>query len=90
MGSEKTPAKSTGGRRRTDPGSAREELRRRFGLTEAESTVAESLLCGLSYEDAARSLGMSPHTIHSHVKAIHRKAGVGTTLELVARFYAPD
>ena len=89
MPREKNPGGSTPGRRRTDPGSAHDELRRRFGLTDVEADVAETLLRGLSYEDAAQSLGMSPHTIHSHVKAIHRKAGVATSLELVARFYAP-
>jgi DNA-binding CsgD family transcriptional regulator len=90
MPKQQNPGNVVGGRRRTDPVRAQNELRRRFGLTEVEATVARALLRGSSYEDAARSLGMSPHTIHSHVKAIHRKAGVATTLELVARFYAPD
>jgi len=77
-------------RRRTDPGAAREELLRRFHLTETEAAVAECLLRGTTYESGARQLGMSVNTLHSHVKAIHRKAGVSTSLEFVARFYAPD
>jgi DNA-binding CsgD family transcriptional regulator len=60
------------------------ELIRRFGLTKTEAIVAEHLLRGFNYECAARRLGISPHTIHAHVKAIHRKAGVSTTLELSA------
>jgi len=62
----------------------RAELSRRFGLTKTEAVVAEHLLRGFNYECAARRLGISPHTIHAHVKAIHRKAGVSTTLELSA------
>jgi DNA-binding CsgD family transcriptional regulator len=62
----------------------RAELARRFGLTKTEAVVAEHLLRGYNYECAARRLGISPHTIHAHVKAIHRKAGVSTTLELSA------
>jgi len=77
-------------RRRTDPGAAREELQRRFHLTETEAAVAECLLQGTTYESGARQLGISINTLHTHVKAIHRKAGVSTSLEFVARFYAPD
>lgn len=65
----------------------RAELTRRFGLTKTEAIVAEHLLRGYNYECAARRLGISPHTIHAHVKAIHRKAGVSTTLELSALLF---
>jgi DNA-binding CsgD family transcriptional regulator len=77
-------------RRRTDPGAARGEFRRRFGLTETEAKVAECLLAGSTYGNAARRLGMFPNTVHSHVKVIHRKAGVATTLDLAALFYASE
>ncbi len=63
------------------------ELIRRFGLTPMEATVAEHLLRGFNYECAARRLGISPHTVHAHVKAIHRKARVSTTLELSALLF---
>jgi DNA-binding CsgD family transcriptional regulator len=63
------------------------ELCRRFGLTPMEAIVTEHLLRGFNYECAARRLGISPHTIHAHVKAIHRKARVSTTLELSALLF---
>ena len=62
-------------------------IARRFGLTAAEAAVADILLQGSTYKGAARRLGVSPNTVHTHVKAIHRKAGVGTTLELSALFH---
>jgi DNA-binding CsgD family transcriptional regulator len=65
----------------------RAELARRFGLSRAEAAVAHLLLQGLKYREAATRLGVSLHTVHSHVKAVHRKAGVSTTLQFVTLFY---
>lgn len=59
-------------------------LRERLGLTHAEARVAALLAEGLSYADAAERLGVSYHTIHSHVKAVHRKAKVSTNGRLLA------
>ena len=55
-----------------------------ISLTPAETRVAAGLTEGLSYKEIAKRLGLSYHTIHTHVKAIHVKTGVGTTGQLLA------
>jgi DNA-binding CsgD family transcriptional regulator len=59
-------------------------LRERFGFTKTEAEVAVGLVEGLSYAGIARKLGVSYHTIHTHIKAIHTKAEVATTGQLIA------
>ena len=60
------------------------ELRRRFSFTRAEANIALLLAEGLSYAEIAERLGVSYHTVHTHVKAIHRKAHVSSNGRLVA------
>ena len=59
-------------------------LRARFAFTKTEAEVAVALVEGLSYGEIAKKLGVSYHTIHTHVKAIHTKANVATTGQLIA------
>ena len=59
-------------------------IARRFGLTATEAAVADILLQGSTYEAAGRLLGISRNTVHTHVKAIHRKADVTTTRQFTA------
>ena len=54
----------------------------RRGLTLA------ALLRGDSEKQAARRLGVTAHTVHQHVKALHRELGVGSRGELLARCFA--
>jgi len=61
-----------------------EGLRARFGFTRTEAEVAIALVEGLSYDEIAKKLGVSYHTVHTHIKAIHHKAGVSTTGQLIA------
>lgn len=61
-----------------------ERLRARFGFTKTEAEVAVALVEGLSYAEIAKRLGTSYHTVHTHIKAIHTKAGVATTGQLAA------
>ena len=61
-----------------------ERLRARFGFTKTEAEVAVALVEGLSYAEIAKRLGTSYHTVHTHIKAIHTKAGVATTGQLSA------
>jgi len=65
-----------------------EPLVERFGLTRMESVVALALAEGLAYKEIARCYGISFHTVHSHVKAIHEKAGVTSNGRLLALIYA--
>lgn len=68
----------------------RERLRVRFGFTKTEAAVAIALVEGLSYGEIAEKLGVSYHTVHTHVKAIHQKAGVSTTGRLSALIRGPQ
>jgi DNA-binding CsgD family transcriptional regulator len=61
----------------------RDRLTRWLGFTRMESRVAEGLLDGLTYAEIAERLGISYHTVHTHIKAIHRKAAVGTNARLL-------
>jgi DNA-binding CsgD family transcriptional regulator len=60
------------------------ELRRRFSFTRTESNVALLLGEGLSYAEVAAQMEVSYHTVHTHVKAIHRKARVSSNGRLLA------
>jgi DNA-binding CsgD family transcriptional regulator len=60
-----------------------ERLRERFGFTKTEAIVVVALVEGLSYGEIAEKLGVSYHTVHTHIKAIHTKAGVATTGQLI-------
>ncbi len=51
-------------------------LRQRFGVTAAEASVAILVSEGLTYGEIAERLAISPHTVHTHVKEIHRKLDV--------------
>lgn len=55
-----------------------------YGLTEREREVAALWVQGLSVEELARRLIISPHTVHDHVKAVYAKLGVRSRGELTA------
>jgi two-component system, NarL family, nitrate/nitrite response regulator NarL len=54
-------------------------------LTPREVEVLAALSDGLSNKQAARRLGISPHTVKFHVEALFRKLDVGTRAEAVAK-----
>jgi DNA-binding CsgD family transcriptional regulator len=54
-------------------------------LTAAETRVAQIILEGATYREAARTLVVSPRTIESHLRQIYRKVGVRSRGELVRR-----
>ena len=60
------------------------ELRRRFSFTRSEASVALLITEGLTYAEIAQRLGVSYHTVHTHVKAIHAKARVSSNGRLLA------
>jgi DNA-binding CsgD family transcriptional regulator len=45
----------------------------------------DGLLAGLSEKQEARQLGVSQHTVHNYVKELHRRLGVASRGELLAR-----
>ncbi len=53
-------------------------------LSSKESEVLDLITLGQTVREIAESLGRSPHTIHDHLKSIHRKTGLSTRGALVA------
>jgi len=54
-------------------------------LTARESEVLRLLAFGCSYSQAADRLGVSTHTVTSHVKNLYRKLGVHSAAAAVMR-----
>lgn len=54
-------------------------------LTVREQVILQHLLMGKSVREIAQELGRSPHTVHDHVKSLHRKLNASSRGELVAR-----
>ena len=54
-------------------------------LSPKEQAVLERLVLGRSVPEIARDLARSPHTVHDHVKNLHRKLSTRSRGELVAR-----
>jgi DNA-binding CsgD family transcriptional regulator len=50
-----------------------------------EQEVLEHLIIGKSVRQIAIELGRSPHTVHDHVKNLHRKLNASSRGELIAR-----
>lgn len=57
------------------------------GLTERERVVLQSLAEGLSYKMIADKLGVSYHTVNSHVKNLYAKLHVDSLGEAIAYYY---
>lgn len=54
-------------------------------LTPREQQVLDQLALGKSVREIAEELARSPHTVHDHVKSLHRKLNASSRGELVAR-----
>lgn len=54
-------------------------------LTSREQQVLDHLALGKSVKEIAQDLGRSPHTVHDHVKSLHRKLSASSRGELIAR-----
>lgn len=54
-------------------------------LTTREQEVLEQLVVGRTVREIAEDLERSPHTVHDHVKSLHRKFNASTRGELVSR-----
>ena len=60
-------------------------LARRAGLTQREATVFSLVAAGKSNKEIAQELGISPHTIRTHVCSIIRRLGVSGRIEAINR-----
>ena len=56
-------------------------------LTERRQEVATAVLRGKSVNAVAAELGLSPHTVRNHLKAVYRQVGVNSRAELLRRFH---
>jgi DNA-binding CsgD family transcriptional regulator len=55
-------------------------------VTRREQEILEQLTLGKTVRDIAASLNRSPHTVHDHVKSLHRKLNASSRGELISRF----
>ena len=62
-------------------------LLKAYGLTRREQEVTQLTLRGATTTQAARRLGISPHTVNDHMKAIFEKTGARTRGELSATLF---
>jgi DNA-binding NarL/FixJ family response regulator len=56
-----------------------------FQLTSRELDILEWLVKGLSFQNIASNLYISPHTVHSHIKNIYEKLHVHSKTEAVSK-----
>lgn len=63
------------------PGAQTAEMPEDGRLTVREVDLLQAFASGCSYKEAARSLGISPHTVGNHVKSIYRKLEVRSRSE---------
>ena len=54
-------------------------------LTQREIDILRLIARGHTYAEAARRLGLSPHTVASHIKKAYRKLGVHSAGAAVMR-----
>lgn len=69
---------------------ARDDMRESGEINDSRLTIRETELlqafaAGHSYKEAARILGMSPHTVGNHVKSIYRKLEVNSRSEAIRK-----
>ena len=64
------------------------DLPRQWALTTSEARVVRLLALARTTAEIAALLGLSVHTVRTHVKRALAKAGVHTQAALVARVYA--
>ncbi len=62
-----------------------ERTRRNNWISPKELDVLDQLVLGKSVREIAETMDRSPHTVHDHVKSLHRKLGASSRGELIAR-----
>lgn len=69
--------------KRLQPGDVQPQATDAPRLTQRETDVLQLIAKGFSYGEIAENLGMSPHTVTSHIKHIYRKLEVRSRGEAV-------
>lgn len=62
-----------------------EQIGRSLGLSDRELQVVRGVFDDQTELAIAGSLGISPHTVHTHFDRLHRKLGISTRTGLVLR-----
>jgi DNA-binding CsgD family transcriptional regulator len=56
-------------------------------LSDRELQIAQGFLDGLDERRAALRIGISEHTVHTHVRRMYQKNGVGSRCEFLIRLF---
>jgi DNA-binding CsgD family transcriptional regulator len=59
-----------------------------FNLSPREQQIAEMIVRGMSDSEVATSLGISPHTVHTHIERLYRKVNANSRAGLILRVFA--
>ncbi len=54
-------------------------------LTQREQVILDQLIVGCSVREIADSIDRSPHTVHDHVKSLHKKLNASSRGQLIAK-----
>ena len=54
-------------------------------LSAREAQIMDMLVDGLTREEIARELSLSPHTVKNHVTSLYKKTGTHSSRELIAQ-----
>lgn len=60
----------------------------RFALSPREVKVAQRIFDDLRESEIAERLGISPHTVHTHIERLYRKIGVASRSALAIAMFA--
>ena len=66
---------------------ARRSVAEEYGFTVRETEVFELLMRGMTREEVAAELEISPWTVKHHIRAVFAKTGAHSTKELMALVY---
>lgn len=58
---------------------------RDLNLSGREQEIARAIFDDRTESSIAEKLGISPHTVHTHVERLYRKLGVGSRTQLILR-----
>jgi DNA-binding CsgD family transcriptional regulator len=72
-------------KRASEPFAMNRAAQQSLGLTGQEMKVLEQLALGLSNKEMARSLGLSPNTIKTHIANLYAKLEVGRRTQAISK-----
>lgn len=64
------------------------EVANQLGLSARERQIVKRIFGDASEAAIAKDLGISPHTVHTHLERLYHKLGVGSRCAVVVRIFA--